>query len=111
MQFYPTFKQFCAFLEIYSSSKSFMASVLSSKKEMAEIISTRSKWKTIPLYVLSFIPITIFWIIIGVFGLVMYGIIKGASSSSSSRNKYPSEKYRKVIKEGILWDSTEYHER
>jgi hypothetical protein len=25
--------------------------------------------------------------------------------------KYPSEKYRKVVKEGVFWDTVEYHER
>lgn len=30
---------------------------------------------------------------------------------TSKKTKYPSDRYRKVIKEGILWDDVEYHER
>jgi len=33
------------------------------------------------------------------------------TSISEKKSKYPSDRYRKVIKEGILWDDVEYHER
>ncbi len=33
------------------------------------------------------------------------------SALNTPSAKYPSQKYRKVIKEGLLWDSIEYHER
>ncbi len=34
------------------------------------------------------------------------------SSSSSSNNSHKSSrKYKKVVKEGLFWDSVEYHER
>lgn len=29
----------------------------------------------------------------------------------SGRRRYPSDRYRKVVKEGVFWDSVEYHER
>ncbi len=37
--------------------------------------------------------------------------LKAMISSSVSRSKYPSRKYKKIVKEGLFWDSTEYHER
>ena len=30
---------------------------------------------------------------------------------NSPSHKYPSDRYRKVIKEGVFWDTVEYHER
>lgn len=57
------------------------------------------KWIYYPLFLLIF-----GWAI-----LLIRGLIENASRRASSP-KY-SQKYRKVIKEGILWDNVEYHER
>ena len=60
-----------------------------------------NKWyKAIPIWII--INITCFLIIIA---------LKGFESRMSRYNKYPSDKYRKVVKEGLFWDTTEYHER
>lgn len=46
--------------------------------------------------------------------LLLYSAFLGLLNKTKEKVKYSyrnSNKYRKVIKEGILWDSTEYHER
>ena len=51
-----------------------------------------------------------FWIIIGFIGLIIALMI----ISNLRKIKYNMErdkKYKKVIKEGLFWDSVEYHER
>lgn len=85
-----THQDFCEFLGIWRKKKPAL-----------------SKWVTYPLYIIS-IPLT------GLFILQIWLIIKMIVSGYSPKyrsTKYPSDKYRKVIKEGILWDSVEYHER
>lgn len=62
------------------------------------------KWVTYPLYIVS-IPFT------GLFLIQLWIMIQLAMAHVSRPIKYPSDKYRKVVKEGILWDSVEYHER
>ncbi len=53
------------------------------------------------------IPIWFFGnIILGLTILMLLRYINNAP-----KEKYPSEKYRKVVKEGLFWDSIEYHER
>ena len=46
-------------------------------------------------------------------GVMLFaGIFIGSINSFiSQQRKYPSKRYRRVVKEGILWDSVEYHER
>lgn len=44
------------------------------------------------------------------FAFMVVGFLK-AIVDKSKENERHSKKYRKVIKEGILWDSVEYHER
>lgn len=58
-------------------------------------------WKIILLYPLALLGIFLATIIV-------VGIVKAISSSDTC--KYPPNKYKKVIKKGILWDTTEYHE-
>ena len=59
-------------------------------------------WKIILLY-----PITL----LGIF-LVTTAVISVVKIiASSERLKYPSSKYKKVVRKGVLWDTTEYHER
>ena len=61
------------------------------------------KWICIFYYGLAIIGIGLFMFMI----LLMAVILK-----SSSRKSYrKSDNYRKVIKEGIFYDSVEYHER
>jgi len=47
--------------------------------------------------------------------LLVYGFLFGAISSAKERSRKSyhknPEKYRKVIKEGIFFDTVEYHER
>lgn len=54
------------------------------------------------------IPIWIFLNLI--VGGVLF-IITSALSGYKRREKYPSDRYRKVVKEGIFFDTIEYHER
>lgn len=75
-----------------------------SHKEFCEFIKMFRKdkpplplWKSYPLYIFSF--------------LVMGFLIAAIAMSLDGGRKYPSSQYRKVIKEGILWDSVEWHER
>lgn len=45
-------------------------------------------------------------------GLLFFIVfLKAITSGRTSRTQYPSSKYKKVVKEGLLWDTTEYHER
>ena len=59
-------------------------------------------WKIILLYPLA---------LLGIFLLTVTVISVVKIISMSQRLKYPSSKYKKVVKKGILWDTTEYHER
>ncbi len=59
--------------------------------------------RTIAYYILAVIGISIF-----IAGLSLFFLRAGGRSS---RRNYPSGKYRKVVKEGLLWDSVEWHER
>ncbi len=59
-------------------------------------------WKIILLYPLALLGIFLVTI-------TVVGIVKAISSSESC--KYPSSKYKKVVRKGVLWDTTEYHER
>lgn len=58
------------------------------------------------IYPIAILLLTLLYICIGIILVIVW-----ASLSKSTISKYPSKKYRKVIKEGILWDSVEYHER
>ena len=42
---------------------------------------------------------------------MIYSVIMGMIKGPSRPSYKTSDKYRKVIKQGILWDSIEYHER
>lgn len=79
-----THQEFCKFINIF-------------RKDKTEL----PKWKSYPLYVFSFI--VLFYFIIMVIMMVY--------SFKNNKKKYPSDKYKKVIKKGIFWDSVEYHER
>jgi len=59
-------------------------------------------WKIILLY-----PIALFGIFLVTIAVI--GIVKLIASSESF--KYPSSKYKKVVRKGVLWDTTEYHEK
>ncbi len=50
-------------------------------------------------------------ICLGLFGgalLLAVGMLK---ASSQQKEQYPGNKYRKVIKKGLIYDNIEYHER
>lgn len=79
-----THQEFCEFINHF-------------RKEKTEL----PKWKSYPLYVFSFI--FCFFFIISVVLIVIV--------ARNNKEKYPSDKYRKVIKKGMFWDSVEYHER
>lgn len=79
-----THKQFCKFIKFFRKDK----------KKL-------SKWQTYPMYIFSLL----FWCIF------LFTIIIMVSSIKNKNEKYPSDKYKKVIKKGIFWDSIEYHER
>lgn len=79
-----THQEFCKFINTFRKDK----------KELP-------KWKSYPLYAFSFI--VLFYFIIMVIIMVY--------SFKNNKETYPSDKYRKVIKKGMFWDSVEYHER
>ena len=59
-------------------------------------------------------PVLIRWLYFLLANLLLGFILlalRSAINASREANKYPSKQYKKVIKEGILWDSIEYHER
>lgn len=80
-------KDFCEFLNIW-------------RKDKAPL----SKWVSYPLYIISF-PIA------GMVALSLIIMFTSIIAMNRRPSKYPSDRYRKVIREGILWDSVEYHER
>ena len=49
------------------------------------------------------------WLVCFLFFITVISIIRSVMNTPS--RKYPSEKYRKVVKEGVFWDTVEYHER
>lgn len=79
---FPTHNDFCELINIFRKDK-----------------PPLSKWLSYPLYILSFLAM-------GLFLATILGM-----SSSSERREYSPSRYRKVVKEGILWDSVEWHER
>ena len=81
--------------EFYPKYSSFKEHLKKSDKPMAT-------WKIILLYPLALLGIFLVTIMV-------IGIVKLISSSESC--KYPSSKYKKVVRKGVLWDTTEYHER
>lgn len=48
--------------------------------------------------------------LIWLFVYTLVAMIAGVRNNRSNDRKYPSGKYKKVIKEGFFYDSTEYHE-
>lgn len=78
-----SYKEFCDFVKIFRKGKPEL-----------------SKWVAYPLY-------AFFLLAAG----LMVAMAKMSRSTEDVWEKYPSDKYRKVIKEGILWDSVEWHER
>lgn len=45
-------------------------------------------------------------------GMILIAISSAINNiKNSSKVKYPSDKYKRVIKEGLFWDNIEYHER
>lgn len=79
---FPTHKDFCDFIKMFRKDKPDLP-----------------KWKSYPLYIVTMLSIGIF-----------IATFKGRVGNSR-RNYYPSNRYRKVVREGILWDSVEWHER
>ena len=59
-------------------------------------------WKIILLYPIDLL--IIFLVTTAVISVVKIMAI-------SERLKYPSSRYKKVVRKGVLWDTTEYHER
>ncbi len=43
--------------------------------------------------------------------IILAGLRNAVNSANRETRKYPSSRYRKVVKEGLFWDSTEYQER
>lgn len=43
--------------------------------------------------------------------LFLFALVAMVAGSKSESSKYPSSRYRKVVKKGLIWDSVEYHER
>lgn len=82
-------EDFCEFLQIFRKGK-----------------PTLPKWKSYPLWIISYIPFTFF-----VLSIITTIAIAISCGSSRPRRKYPEDTHRMVVKEGILWDSVEYHER
>lgn len=74
--------------------------MLISYKEFSEDRPKESKIKRVFLYVLTSILHFMFLMVVISF-----------SNHVKSNNKYPKSRYRKVIKEGIFFDTYEYHER
>lgn len=74
--------------------KEFCANLEKSKK--------RSTAKKIFYYILCNIVVLFF---AGIFIMFI------SAARRSNKRRFPSETHRKVIKEGILWDSVEWHER
>jgi len=78
-------------------------------KEFKEFFAKKEKplnnFIAIPCYVLSLIGLTLLLII------MVFVVVSVFNSSKRISKKYPPEKYRKVVKEGILWDRVEWHER
>jgi len=59
-------------------------------------------WKIILFYPLALLGIFLLSVtVVGVVNII----------SISQRLKYPSYKYKKVVRKGVLWDTTEYHEK
>jgi len=81
--------------ELYPSFRGFKEFFKDRDKPMAT-------WRIVILYPFALIGITILI-------LTIRSIL--TRIANSERRKYPSEKYRKVVKKGLFWDTTEYHER
>ena len=61
--------------------------------------------------IMTYIMYPFAWMFFLTLILTLVIFVGGLLTKARERRKYPSEKYRKVVKEGILWDSVEYHER
>ena len=92
MKAYPTYRDYCKFL--YCMQK---------RRGERRFIP---KGEKIVRYGLALIVITVAWIVFGIILLMLHSAAK-----NSQTTKYPSSKYRKVVKEGLLWNTYEYHER
>lgn len=59
-------------------------------------------WKIILLYPLA---------LLGIFlaTMIVKCVVKSIAISESF--KHPSSKYKKVVRKGVLWDTTEYHQK
>lgn len=51
------------------------------------------------------------WICSNIVMFIALCFLRSIITQSKESHKYPSDKYRKVVKEGLFWDSIEYHER
>lgn len=87
--YYPTLKEFSRFNDYYRLK-------IRGKTK-------NKKWMKIALYLLSLLGLTI--------AFISFCIILASLHSASRKSYRHSSNYRKVIKEGILWDTVEYHER
>jgi len=81
--------------EFYPKYSSFKEHIKTSQYPMAT-------WKIILLYPIDLL--IIFLVTTAVISVVKIMAI-------SERLKYPSSRYKKVVRKGVLWDTTEYHER
>lgn len=90
--------------KVFAFIKSIYPSFKQVKKFFAkETTSNVPFWFIYPIVIFL---ITLFYICLGITYLFFM-----AGSRKYSKPKYPSDKYRKVVKEGLFYDSVEYHER
>ncbi len=94
MKAYPTYRSYCMFLYKIQG------------KNNKRLMTTFEK---VVKYIFGLILITGFWLSLGFIILIVKLCASGPQYSQS--RKYPSSQYRRVVKEGIFFDSIEYHER
>lgn len=82
-------KEFCDFIRIF-------------RKKNTEL----RKWVSYPLWILSYLPYMLFIVSMTIMIAMILWCVH-----SAPRRKYPASTHKMVIKEGILWDTVEYHER
>jgi hypothetical protein len=87
-----------------------ISAIYPSFKKVKSIFVGEKQCSDIPfyfIYAIASLLLTIFYI-----GLAaMFLLLIASAGGSSSRKRYPKDKYRKVVKEGLFYDSCEYHER
>lgn len=82
-------QDFCEFMRIF-------------RKKNTEL----RKWVSYPLWILSYVPYM--FLLMAMTVTIAIGLW---CAHSSPRRKYPASTHKMVIKEGIFWDTVEYHER